>query len=74
MWGPSGLNNLSCDDVMPRLAATTGLVVIDEAHCISDWGHRFQTDYRRLRIPASARLAHPRADDAFHRDGEHPAQ
>lgn len=48
-------------DELPKISERLELLVIDEAHCISDWGHDFRPDYRRIRsilnqLPPGIRL------------------
>ena len=45
---PERLSNPAFARQLPDLLRAVGLLVIDEAHCISDWGFDFRPDYQRL--------------------------
>src|SRR3954467_903465 len=64
---PERLNNPQFRETMlPLFAERVGLLVVDEAHCISDWGHDFRPDYRRIeelleRLPRGVAVLGPPA-------------
>lgn len=41
-------NERFLDSVLYKIKDSIGMLVVDEAHCISDWGHDFRPDYKRI--------------------------